>query len=493
MTDANDILRLGGSDGLRKAIEGAEACDIVQIGLELGSDQEVAECVARDLKVKFNHVVFSEGNIYVWTGAYWVKLTEPELHVFLKRYDGCEYRTDSGTEARYKLNNTKRKSVIKLLSLELSDPEFFADASIGVACATGFVSISELGEPKLVPHHPDQRQRHFLDIPWVDGVLSPIPTESLLWQLCEGCFGGNAERVSKVALMGELIGAALFALSTRIPEPKTLILLGETAANGKSQWLELMRSLLPSQSVSSVTPGEMDKEQRRAQLSGVWLNTADELGHEAITSDKFKAVVSGDRVSGKVVYREPFEFNPQALHVFATNVLPTFKDGMDRGVRRRLQVLTFERSIPPGERVVDIGRKTATHEAELLLAFAVHGACRLVKQRQFTHTESGRRRMADWILESDLVAAFFEDEDVVEITGQKEDRSRTKDVYRVFRAWAQDVGISDSKVPTQSQFTARAKGHKVDGLSISRTGKSGNHFYGIKLTPPRSQDRRRRR
>lgn len=492
MTDANDILRKGGSDGLRRAIETAEACDIVQMKLELGSDQEVAECVARDLKVKFNQVVFSEGDIYVWTGTYWVKLTEPEIHVFLKRYDGCEYRTDSGKEARYKLNNAKRKSVIELLSLELSDPEFFANTSIGVACATGFVSISELGEPKLVPHHPDQRQRHFLDIPWVDGVFGPIPTASLLWRLCEGCFSGNAERVSKVALMGELIGAALFALSTRIPEPKTIILLGETAANGKSQWLELMRSLLPRYSVSSITPAEMDKEQRRAQLSGVWLNTADELGHEAITSDKFKAVVSGDRVSGKVVYREPFEFNPQALHVFATNVLPTFKDGMDRGVRRRLQVLTFERTIPREQRVVDIGRKTAAEEAKLLLAFAVDGACRLMTQRHFTDTASGKSRLADWILESDLVAAFFEDEDVVEITGKKEDRYKAKEVYRVFRGWAHEVGISDSKVPTQSQFTARAKAHKVDGLLISRTGKSGNHFYGIRLTLPRKRDGRSR-
>ena len=493
MTDANDILRRGGPDGLRKAIETAEACDIVQMKLELGSDQEVAECVARDLKVKFNQVVFSEGDVYVWATTHWVKLTEREFHVFLKRYDGCEYRTDSGKDARYKLTDTKRKSVMKLLELALSEPEFFAYASIGVACATGFISINEHGEPELVPHNPDQRQRHFIDVAWVNEKFGPIPAESLLWRLCEGCFGEDTEYSLKVDLMGELIGAALFALSTRIPSPKTIILLGETAANGKSQWLALKRSLLPKHAVSSVAPSEMDNQQRRAQLSGVWLNTADELGHEAITSDKFKAVVSGDRVSGKVVYREPFEFNPEALHVFATNVLPTFKDGMDRGVRRRLQVLTFARRIPSSERIVDIGRKTATNEAELLLAFAVDGACRLMKQRHFTRTHSGQRRLSEWIVESDLIAAFFEDEDVVEITGQKSDRYNAKDVYRVFRAWAQDVGVSDSRVPTQSQFTRRAKAHQIDGLSISRTGKSGNHFYGIKLPPPRSQDRRGRR
>lgn len=235
MTDANDILRRGGSDGLRRAIESADACDIVQMKLELGSDQEVAECVASDLKVKFNQVVFSEGDIYVWATTHWVKLTEAEIHVFLKRYDGCEYRTDTGKEVRYKLNDTKRKSVLQLLKLELSKPEFFANATIGVACATGFISIDGHGEPELVPHHPDQRQRHFIDVAWVKGKFGPIPTESLLWRLCDGCFGQDAERELKIALMGELIGAALFALSTRIPEPKTIILLGETAANGKSQ------------------------------------------------------------------------------------------------------------------------------------------------------------------------------------------------------------------------------------------------------------------
>ena len=45
MTDANDLLLKVGSDGLRRAIETAETYDIVQMKLELGSDQEVADRV----------------------------------------------------------------------------------------------------------------------------------------------------------------------------------------------------------------------------------------------------------------------------------------------------------------------------------------------------------------------------------------------------------------------------------------------------------------
>lgn len=48
-------------------------------------------------------------------------------------------------------------------------------------------------------------------------------------------------------------------------------------------------------------------------------------------------------------------FRPVAQHVYATNTLPTFAGGMDRGVQRRLQVLVFNRVIPEEERIEHIG------------------------------------------------------------------------------------------------------------------------------------------
>ena len=66
----------------------------------------------------------------------------------------------------------------------------------------------------------------------------------------------------------------------------------------------------------------------------------------AIASETFKAVVTGEPVQGRDVYKSRVEFRPVAQHLFATNNLPVFAGGMDRGVQRRLLVVQFNRMIP---------------------------------------------------------------------------------------------------------------------------------------------------
>ena len=66
-----------------------------------------------------------------------------------------------------------------------------------------------------------------------------------------------------------------------------------------------------------------------------------------------------------------------AQNLFAANQLPSFKGGVDRGVQRRLLLITFTRTIPLEERVEDIGKRIAAPmEPDLLLAWAVEGRLR---------------------------------------------------------------------------------------------------------------------
>ena len=56
----------------------------------------------------------------------------------------------------------------------------------------------------------------------------------------------------------------------------------------------------------------MDKEQYLAKLIGASANLSDELSNAAaISSDKFKAVITGDPVTAKIIYKEPVEFKPR--------------------------------------------------------------------------------------------------------------------------------------------------------------------------------------
>ncbi|MGC6499974.1 MAG: DNA primase family protein [Henriciella sp.] len=479
--DPNDILRRGGAEALRKRVDTTPPSKVHQLRLTIGSDNEVAQCVARDLRASIGETVYCDGDFHAWCGTHWTPLSAERLHEFIREYDGCDFVAPSGRPSRYLLNKTRHNSVLHLLRLELLQPDFFREAPLGVACRSGFIALDEAGGVDLQTHSPDHRQRHLLEADWCGDVTETPVSGGLFDRLLSGSFKGDDEADAKVALLAEMLGAAAFGLSIRLAEPKAIILLGETAGNGKTQVLELMRGLLPGSAVASVTPAEMAKEQRRAQLAGVRLNAADELGVDAIRSDTFKAIVTGDRTSGKTVYHPPFEFCPEAFHAFATNKLPPFTDGMDRGVRRRLAILAFDRTIPAEERIKDLGKRIAREEANAMLAMAVAGAVRLLRQGCFTETASGRQRMAEWVLVSDMVAAFFEDNEVVEITGERDDKVTSKDAYVAFASWAKSEGIPDIRRPTHSQFTERAKGLDLSKIRVARTGKKGTVFYGVRL------------
>ena len=75
---------------------------------------------------------------------------------------------------------------------------------------------------------------------------------------------------------------------------------------------------------------------------------------------------------------------------------------MDRGVQRRLLVITFNRVIPLDERIEGIGRRIADEETDLLLAWVVEGASRLIRQRNFTVPPSSKQALVDWMLSAKI-------------------------------------------------------------------------------------------
>jgi putative DNA primase/helicase len=299
-------------------------------------------------------------------------------------------------------------SVLHEMSAKLAQPEFFAEAPAGINCASGFIAFDGYGKPNLLPHDPEHRCRHALPGRWRPGVTNPEnpPPHSLLGQLLDGVFKGDADAVEKRKLLAEVAGAAAVGYGPKLRQPKAVVLAGETAENGKSQILDVIRGLLPSSAVASVSASKFGDERFIVGLRGKLLNATDELSEGAIASEAFKAAITGNPVSGRDVYRSAITFRPVAQHIFAVNRLPKFSGGMDRGVQRRLLPITFNRVIPANERVEDIGQRVGQEEPDLLLAFAVAGAERLIRQRGFTVPESSKAALQQWIYLSYRPAAY---------------------------------------------------------------------------------------
>jgi putative DNA primase/helicase len=308
------------------------------------------------------------------------------------------------------------KSVLVLAATFPGEPEARLRALIRINCASGFIAFATDGTPTLRPHDPEHRCRHVLRGGWASGWLADEETifialtsvNSLLARLLEGVFLGDADRKEKRQLLAEIAGAAALGYGNKLRQPKAIILEGKTAENGKSQVLDLFRGLLPPQAIASIPAAKISDPHYLVGLVGKHLNASDELsGADAIAGDVFKAVVTGEPVTGRDLYCPAVTFRSVAQNVFATNTLPSFKGGMDRGVQRRLLVITFNRTIPEDERVESIGSRIADGEADFLLAWAVAGASQLIRQRGFTVPPSSKTALREWLLSADPVLAWI--------------------------------------------------------------------------------------
>jgi phage/plasmid-associated DNA primase len=270
------------------------------------------------------------------------------------------------------------------------------------------------------------------------------------------------------------------------------VLKGESKA-GKAQILTVFRGLVPEDARCSIAPGQFSQQHLLAKLAGSLLNTYDELGTTyAITSEVFKAVITGDPVTACLKYANAFTFTPTAQHIFACNLLPSFRGGMDRAVLNRLFILQIDHAIPEEERIEDLGERIVAEEMDLLLAWAIDGASRLFREKGFPRLESAEIELAEWA-ESDIVAAWARGRiervphvGVVEADGSVVPvRLTTKALYDAFKLETVAAGHEPKSIPAINVFSQRVR---MAGFKWKRdSGFRG--FEGVKFKRSPEEER----
>jgi P4 family phage/plasmid primase-like protien len=420
--------------------------------LQHGSDYEIARRVIDDMAAEYDQVVYADAEFWRYRETAWEAISTLAIERRILNHDGTKVGG-----AVVKMTAQKLKSVLDLMSRPVADPEFFAATEWGVNCQNGFIRFNlDDGAVELVPHDPAHRCRHTIAASWSGSVGGP-PSDSLLYRFLRGIFQDDPEADDKAKLLGEIAGAAIAGVATRIRQPKAHVLYGRKANNGKSTFLELIRRLLPETACASVKAGDFGEPRYLIRLAGKMFNGVDELSPAALESDTFKKVVTGERVTAHDVYRSAEEFTPSALHVFATNRLPPFLGGLDKGVRRRLSMLLFERSIPEHEMVSELDEKITENESDLLLGWAVEGASRLIQQGRYTEPTSSIEELTKWTRDTDPVRGWIalrvlasETEEVADVGGYTKPM-----LYTSFLEWAEENGYRKDRLPGRPEFLDR--------------------------------------
>jgi phage/plasmid-associated DNA primase len=453
--------------------------------LRTGSDIEIAQHLKPLLDTRYGDVVFCEDKFWRYKDTQWSEISPDEIWHAAAGYDGATY----GTKGIVRLNESRIKSILTHLEKLYSQPGFFNSAPRGVNCLSGFVRFASDGTPSLSPHTAAFRQRDTLQGHWLShNRVRTIPHSSLIHTLLYRSTADDPEQPDKVEALLRLFGAVVAGLGTRGTNPKVVILKGASKA-GKGQLLTVLRGLVPASAQCSISPSQFADKHFVVELAGKRLNTYDELGSTyAVTSEVFKQITTGDPITGCRKYGHPFTFTPRAQHVFACNLLPSFRGGVDKAVLNRLYIIQFDREIPLEERVDRIGERIVAEEMDLLLGLGIEGATRFIQNDGFPSLKSADVELAE-LAETDSVTAWFKDRitqtafEVVEKDGTLTPlRLTTGEMYEDYKTTSLEQGHDSKSIVHVNVFSQRLR-----SLGLKRVNANGfRGFVGVRFKTERA-------
>ena len=187
--------------------------------------------------------------------------------------------------------------------------------------------------------------------------------------------------------------------------------------NGKSIWLHLMECYLGEDSCCSISIHDIINSRFKiARLFGKIANMYAEISKREIKElDKFKLVVSGDRITAEKKGKDPFDFYPKARHFFSVNRLPQIEDDTDAVFRRFMIVMWRQQFTKVDDEVSDIIKKAdielyhtlkTPQELSGLLNIMLGLVTQLKKIKRYTHEKSVEEVRKTWLTESNSVVKF---------------------------------------------------------------------------------------
>ena len=195
-------------------------------------------------------------------------------------------------------------------------------------------------------------------------------------------------------LLEEVIGYCLYR---RNELGKAFILIGDRA-NGKSTFLDMVKTMLGDENIASLDLGELGDRFKTAELFGKLANIGDDIGDEFIANASvFKKLVTGDRINVERKGQDPFEFNNYAKLLFSANNIPRIKDKTG-AVQRRLAIIPFDAkfSVDDPDYRPYIKYELREQECiEYMILLGIEGLKRVLLNQKFTDSTRVERELEE--------------------------------------------------------------------------------------------------
>ena len=236
-----------------------------------------------------------------------------------------------------------------------------------------------------------------------------------------------------------------YSLTGDVTEQCLFFLYG-SGRNGKSTFIDTLIALFGDYALKAPTEMLMHvrhdrSQQETARLPGRRFVVVNETGdgsrfNEALIKD----LTGGDRLTGRFLYNETFEFDPTHTLWIYGNHQPDIR-GTDEGIWRRFRTIPFDRKFDDGD--PELGRKLLA-ELPGILNWAIEG-CIAWRKERLPMPQAVREATAAYRSTMDIVGAFIEQCCIV----GPQYSSTAALLYKTYKEWC---AISGERVQNQRRF-----------------------------------------
>lgn len=352
------------------------------------------------------------------------------------------------------------KQIAENLLTQCLDESFFDSAPLGILTLKGFYTVEDKKVVCVAPE-PHHKARYMVDV-----LPKEIPIP-LFMGLLKDAFGDSFSEQSRQ--LQQALGLVLFGLQYKTQ--KCVFLKGE-AGSGKSLILKLIEEILPSESVTSVSPIELDDIARRTMLAGKVANLCGEISKtSAIPSAEFKMLTGSDSITAKYLFMNPFTFTSKAGNWFNGNFYLSTKDRTE-GFWRRWWIINFKHGKQQEHRDPELLDKIIKSELSGVLYWAFCGLEDYLNNGIY-ESPSHFECMNEWKIEADSVLAWLSYENIIQT--KEVNMYRRSNAYEGYRCWCSNNGYHYAR--------KRIFFESMTNAGYTATKSNGEYYY--KFIKPR--------
>lgn len=334
-----------------------------------------------------NHIVKIDGQMHIYKDGIYV--------------NGARYIESEMIKVIPNLNRSKRAEVLTYLDIMIGDDIKPSEAKY-IAFKNGVYNIEN---DEFSEFSPDYIIMNKIDSDYMPDAYCEI-TDRTLDKLA--CHDPEIRM-----LLEEVIGYTFYR---RNELRKAFILIGDKA-NGKSTYLDMIKTMLGDRNTTALDLKELGDRFKTAELFGKLANIGDDIGDEFIPNPAvFKKIVSGDRVNAERKGQDPFDFNNYAKPLFSANNMPRIKD-KSGAVLSRLIIIPFNATFSADDPDYDPYIKyklRAPESMEYLIQLGIAGLKRVLRNRKFTTSAKVVKELEEYEENNNPILLFFKEEPKIE-------------------------------------------------------------------------------